>query len=124
MKNKVIYIFLFFTILSFIFFMSILFKKNIYLYKSFSGNFSNNYLGVFVSEKEIDYFYRNRFIFIDGDKYKYKVISIDKDVLFRDEAYSYILLSIDGNFSEGEIVVFSILEKKIINYKIFNSIWR
>ena len=124
MKNKVIYIFLFFIILSFIFFMSILFKKNIYLYKSFSGNFSNNYLCLFVSEKEIDYFYRNRFIFIDGDKYKYKVISIDKDVLFRDEAYSYILLSIDGNFSEGEIIVFSILEKKIINYKIFNSIWR
>ena len=34
------------------------------------------------------------------------------------------LLSIDGNFPEGEIIVFSILEKKIINYKIFNSIWR
>ena len=90
------------------------------MYNMFSGTYSNEYLEVFVSQKEVDYFYRNSFIFIDGKKVKYEIVSIDNDIL---KDYSYILLVVNNNFSEGEIIMFSILEKKVINYKIFEVIW-
>ena len=124
-NNKVIYICLFIITLIFIFSLNILFRRNIYLYKSFSGTYSNKYIGVFVSSSELNYFYRNSFIFIDGKKVKYEIVSIDKDVLKRKGFfYSYILLDVDILFEEGEVVLFSVLDKKIINYKIFKSIWR
>ena len=124
-NNKVIYICLFIITLIFIVSLNILFRRNIYLYKSFSGTYSNKYIGVFVSSSELNYFYRNSFIFIDGKKVKHEIVSIDKDVLKRKGIfYSYILLDVDILFEEGEVVLFSILDKKIINYKIFRSIWR
>lgn len=124
-NNKVIYICLFIITLIFIFSLNILFRRNIYLYKSFSGTYSNKYIGVFVSSSDLNYFYRNSFIFIDGKKVKYEIISIDKDVLKRKGIfYSYVLLDVDILFEEGEVILFSIFDKKIINYKIFKSIWR
>ena len=105
--------------------LNILFRRNIYLYKSFSGTYSNKYIGVFVSSGELNYFYRNSFIFIDGKKVKYEIVSIDKDILKRKGIfYSYILLDVNNLFEEGEVIVFSILDRKIVNYKIFKSIWR
>ena len=124
-NNKVIYICLFIITLIFIVSLNILFRRNIYLYKSFSGTYSNKYIGVFVSSGDLNYFYRNSFIFIDGKKVKYEIVSIDKDVLKRKGIfYSYVLLDVDILFEEGEVVLFSVLDKKIINYKIFRSIWR
>lgn len=124
-NNKVIYICLFIITLIFIFSLNILFRRNIYLYKSFSGTYSNKYIGVFVSSSDLNYFYRNSFIFIDGKKVKYEIISIDKDLLKRKGIfYSYILLDVDILFEEGEVILFSIFDKKITNYKIFRSIWR
>ena len=83
------------------------------------------FIGVFVSKAELDYFYRNSFIFIDGEKVKYEIISIDKDVLKRKGVfYSYVLLDVNVSFEESEVILFSILDRKIVNYKIFNSIWR
>lgn len=124
-NNKVIYICLFIITLIFIFSLNILFRRNIYLYKSFSGTYSNKYIGVFVSSSDLNYFYRNSFIFIDGKKVKYEIVSIDKDLLKRKGIfYSYILLDVDILFEEGEVILFSVLDKKIINYKIFKSIWR
>ena len=124
-NNKVIYICLFIITLIFIVSLNILFRRNIYLYKSFSGTYNNKYIGVFVSKSELDYFYRNSFIFIDGEKVKYEIISIDKEVLKRKGVfYSYVLLDVSVLFEEGEVVLFSILDRKIVNYKIFNSIWR
>ena len=124
-NNKGIYICLFIITLIFIFSLNILFRRNIYLYKSFSGTYSNKYIGVFVSSSDLNYFYRNSFIFIDGKQVKYEIVSIDKDVLKRKEIfYSYILLDVDILFEEGEVILFSVLDKKIINYKIFKSIWR
>lgn len=124
-NNKIIYICLFIITFIFIFSLNILFRRNIYLYKSFSGTYNNKYIGVFVSKAELDYFYRNSFIFIDGEKVKYEIISIDKDVLKRKGVfYSYVLLDVNVLFEESEVIVFSILDRKIVNYKIFNSIWR
>ena len=124
-NNKVIYICLFIITLIFIVSLNILFRRNIYLYKSFSGTYSNKYIGVFVSSSDLNYFYRNSFIFIDGKKVKYEIVSIDKDLLKRKGIfYSYILLDVDILFEEGEVILFSIFDKKIINYKIFRSIWR
>lgn len=124
-NNKVIYICLFIINLIFIVSLNILFRRNIYLYKSFSGTYSNKYIGVFVSSSDLNYFYRNSFIFIDGKKVKYEIVSIDKDLLKRKGIfYSYILLDVDILFEEGEVILFSVLDKKIINYKIFKSIWR
>ena len=123
-NNKVIYICLFIITLIFIFSLNILFRRNIYLYKSFSGTYSK-YIGVFVSTSDLNYFYRNSFIFIDGEKVKYEIISIDKDVLKRKGVfYSYVLLDVNVSFEESEVILFSILDRKIVNYKIFNSIWR
>ncbi len=124
-NNKVIYILLVIITLFFICSLSILFRRNIYLYKNYSGTYSNKYIGVFVSKKELEFFYRNSFIFIDGEKYKYEIISIDNDVLKRKGVfYSYILIDINVLFEEGEVIVFSILDRKIVNYKMFNIIWR
>ena len=124
-NNKVIYILLFIVTIFFICNLSILFRRNIYLYKNYSGTYSNKYIGVFVSNRDINYFYRNSFIFIDGEKVKYEIISIDKDVLKRKGVfYSYVLLDVNVSFEESEVIVFSILDRKIVNYKIFNSIWR
>ena len=124
-NNKVIYICLFIITFIFIFSMNILFRRNIYLYKSFSSTYNNKYIGVFVSKDELDYFYCNSFIFIDGEKVKYEIVSIDKDVLKRKGVfYSYILLDVNVSFEESEVIVFSILDRKIVNYKIFSSIWR
>ena len=123
-NNKIIYICLFIITFIFIFSLNILFRRNIYLYKSFSGTYSK-YIGVFVSSSDLNYFYRNSFIFIDGEKVKYEIISIDKDVLKRKGVfYSYVLLDVNVSFEESEVIVFSILDRKIVNYKIFNSIWR
>ncbi len=122
---RIIYFILGFVFIFFVLCMSILFRRNIYLYKSFNGTYSNKYIGVFVSKKELDYFYRNSFIFIDGEKIKYEVYSVDSNVLKRKGVfYSYLLLSSDKKFEEGEIVLFSILERKEVNYKIFRIIWR
>ena len=63
--------------------MNILFRRNIYLYKNYSGTYSNKYIGVFVSKSDINYFYRNSFIFIDGEKVKYEIVSIDDNILKR-----------------------------------------
>ena len=124
-NNKVIYICLFIITLIFIFSLNILFRRNIYLYKSFSGTYNNKYIGVFVSKRDINYFYRNSFIFIDGEKVKYEIVSIDDNILKRKGVfYSYILLDVNNLFEEGEVIVFSILDRKIVNYKIFKSIWR
>ena len=124
-NNKVIYILLFIVTIFFICNLSILFRRNIYLYKNYSGTYSNKYIGVFVSKKELEFFYHNSFIFIDGEKVKYEIISIDKDVLKRKGVfYSYVLLDVNVSFEESEVILFSILDRKIVNYKIFNSIWR
>ena len=124
-NNKVIYIMLFIITIFFICNLSILFRRNIYLYKNYSGAYSNKYIGVFVSKKELEFFYRNSFIFIDGEKVKYEIVSIDDDILKRKGVfYSYILLDVNNLFEEGEVIVFSILDRKIVNYKIFKSIWR
>ena len=124
-NNKVIYIMLFIITIFFVCNLNILFRRNIYLYKNYSGTYSNKYIGVFVSSSDLNYFYRNSFIFIDGKKVKYEIVSIDKDLLKRKGIfYSYILLDVDILFEEGEVVLFSVLDKKIINYKIFRSIWR
>ena len=111
-NNKVIYILLFIITIFFICNLSILFRRNIYLYKNYSGTYSNKYIGVFVS-------------FIDGEKVKYEIVSIDDNILKRKGIfYSYILLDVNNLFEEGEVIVFSILDRKIVNYKIFKSIWR
>lgn len=124
-NNKVIYILLFIVTIFFICNLSILFSRNIYLYKNYSGTYSNKYIGVFVSKRDINYFYRNSFIFIDGEKVKYEIVSIDDNILKRkEEFYSYILLDVNNLFEDGEVIVFSILDRKIVNYKIFKSIWR
>lgn len=124
-NNKVIYILLFIITMFFICNLSILFRRNIYLYKNYSGTYSNKYIGVFVSKSDINYFYRNSFIFIDGEKVKYEIVSIDDNILKRKGVfYSYILLDVNNLFEEGEVIVFSILDRKIVNYKIFKSIWR
>ena len=124
-NNKVIYILLFIITIFFICNLSILFRRNIYLYKNFSGTYNNKYIGVFVSKKELEFFYHNSFIFIDGEKVKYEIVSIDDNILKRKGVfYSYILLDVNNLFEEGEVIVFSILDRKIVNYKIFKSIWR
>ena len=105
----IIYKILFIVTIFFICNLSILFRRNIYLYKNFSGTYNNKYIGVFVSKKELEFFYRNSFIFIDGEKVKYEIVSIDDKILKRKGIfYSYILLDVNNLFEEGEVIVFSI----------------
>ena len=88
---------------------------------------SDNRYNVLVNDKEFDLIKNNRIIYISNNKYKYKIISYDKNILHRSNKYYHnIVISINkkNNYKNSDIIKGSIVSKRIRLIDIFNCIYR
>lgn len=115
-----IFILLFFITLFIIF----LFYSKYYSYLKYNGILINkNIVLVLVEDDNLKYFYQNKYIQDDANKYSYKVKQVTKNVLTKNKNfYHEVLLKINFStnlYKDQDIIEFSIKKKKIHTYNIF-----
>ena len=105
----------------------VLFKMKIIVYKNISGIvFSDNIITFLVDEHDLKLFYKNKTIYFLGEKKRFMINRVDKNVLERNGVkyhYVYLNVEIPKNYKVNDVLKISVVEKKIQCIKIFKVIW-
>lgn len=105
----------------------ILINKKIVLYEMFNGVLFNEDIIVLVlNNEELKLFNKNKVLYVKGEKKKFEIIKIDKDILEREgKKYNqvYIKINISNLYKVNDVVNISIMNKCVSSLKIFNIIW-
>lgn len=105
----------------------ILINKKIVLYEMFNGVLFNEDIIVLVlNNEELKLFNKNKVLYVKGEKKKFEIIKIDKDILEREgKKYNqvYIKINISNLYKVNDVVNISIMKKCVSSLKIFNIIW-
>ncbi len=104
----------------------ILLNKEIYVYKKFAGIlYTDTALEVTLNKSDTKLIQRNSKIFVENNLKKINIIRVEKDVLKRNNVqYNKVFLDIGkGNGKTGDVVEFSMIEKRVKVANIFKIIW-
>lgn len=104
----------------------IVLNKDIYSYKKFSGVlYTDTVLEVILDKEETKLLQRNSRVFIDDKNKKVEVIRVERDILKRKKKnYNQVFLEIGENVGKtGDIVEFTVIEKRMKVKNIFKIIW-
>lgn len=104
------------------------FSFRIYEYISINGIVLNDGLVEMVVDKEQKKsLYKNKFIFYEGEKVEFKIEEVVLDFFKSDDKYYdkiFISIKCDREFGVGDVVKFSVKNKKIWLIKIYEVIWK
>lgn len=101
-------------------------NKDIYSYKKFSGiMYTDTVLEVVLDREDTKLLQRNKRIFIKDKNKKVEVVQVEKNILKRNKKrYNQVFLEVGKkNGKTGEIVEFTVVEKRIKVKNIFKIIW-
>ena len=122
----VVFSFLVFIIMI-VFVLFFLGNKRIILFKSFSGVvFSVNCLVLILNDSQLKLFQKNKTIYIENKKKKFKIKKIEKNILERDgEKYNQVFFEV--NFTDlykvNDVLNVSVMENNVRSLYIFRIIW-
>lgn len=68
-----------------------LINTKIYEYKKFNGIIINKEIVMILEERDLDYFYNNKHLFYNGNKYKFEITKITESLSFSDKKKIYEL---------------------------------
>lgn len=127
MKNKyeVIQVFILF-IISLLIVVIISYNLKITTYKSYSLiHLNNNKYEIIIKNNDLKLFYQTKSLYINNNKYKYKIIEINKDIkVINNIKYNELIIQINKYKSNNNIVECSIINKRIRLIQIFTSIYK
>ena len=127
MKNKydIIQAFILF-IISIIIVLIISINIKITTYKTYSLiHLNNQKFEIILTEKELVLFNQTKSIYINNNKYKYKIIEINSNIKEIDNTkYNELIIEISKYKSNDNIVDCSIINKRIKLIHIFTSIYK
>ncbi len=96
-------------------------------YQVFQGVVVKNDLVILIlSQKELDYFYQNHFIYVANQRVKFHIKKITREVLTRGKkSYHEVILSFpfSNKRKENDVILLSIRTKRKRFIEIFNIIW-
>lgn len=104
----------------------IILSKDIYSYQKFSGVlYTDTVLEVILDKEETKLLQRNKKVFIGDRNKKIEVIRVERDILKRKKKnYNQVFLDIgEKNGKTGDIVEFTVIEKRMKVKSIFKIIW-
>ena len=126
-KNILIYLFiLFLTVIEVLFFFY-LYNKKMYIYESLNGVVvKDNLVLLIVSEENNKILNKNKYMFINGEKIKYKIYE-DRGYVIKNkkEKYKEILLEFkfDKKYKTNDSLQLVLKKEKIRIIEIFKIIW-
>lgn len=125
-KNLIVFFTIFFLIVELIFFLILTIKKT-YSYDSLSGIvMKEDLVMVVVSKKERALLNQNRFLNLDDQKIKYKVLEDHGPIISKGkEKYHEIILAFQfpKEYKANDILTISLKNKKYQLIEIFKIIW-
>ena len=110
-------------------FIGLTYINNSFKYKDYyqnRGEYKNRHLNLYVMIDDVEKITKNRKIYIEEEKFAYKVSSISKDNIYSNgNYYKEVSLIIDKDFIDNEIIDIKIVncEYSLLEY-VFKTVWR
>ncbi len=127
MKNKyeIIQVFILF-IISILIVIIVSCNIKISTYKVFSLiHLNNNKYELIISNKDLKLFYRSKSLYINNNKYTFKIIEVNTDIKeMNNIKYNELIIKINNYKSNNNIVDCSILSNRVRLITIFSSIYK
>ncbi len=127
MKNKyeIIQVFILF-IISILIVIIVSCNIKISTYKVFSLiHLNNNKYELIISNKDLELFYRSKSLYINNNKYTFKIIEVNTDIKeMNNIKYNELIIKINNYKSNNNIVDCSILSNRVRLITIFSSIYK
>ena len=109
-----------------ILFALFLINEKIVLYKLFNGVvYDKNTLVLVLNNNDISIFEKNRILYINSKKEKFKIKKINQDILKRNnKSYNQVFIKVNfsNKYKVNDIVEISIMDKSVNSYNIFKVI--
>ena len=109
-----------------ILFALFLINEKIVLYKLFNGVvYDKNTLVLVLNNNDISIFEKNRILYINSKKEKFKIKKINHDILKRNnKSYNQVFIKVNfsNKYKVNDIVEISIMDKSVNSYNIFKVI--
>lgn len=122
-KKRVIYLVIILVFVLFFIICCYISKIKISRYKVFSSVVVHDDLLMVVADKDDKkLFLKNSHVFLDGKKKSFVISKIDGES-FKNKYILYLEISL-SDYEDNDVVMISILEKKVYSFKIFEIIWR
>jgi hypothetical protein len=127
MKNKyeIIQVFILF-IISILIVIIVSCNIKISTYKVFSLiHLNNNKYELIISNKDLELFYRSKSLYINNNKYTFKIIEVNTDIKeMNNIKYNELIIKINKYKSNNNLVDCSILSNRVRLITIFSSIYK
>lgn len=127
-KNQLIITMTFLFIVIFIILLINLFKHRYRTYKSINSIVvTENYLELIINSNDLKLLNSSNYLYIDNKKKKREIISIEKDVLKRDNiTYHDVIIRVKfpNKYKDNDYVKLTIYDKKEKLFSIFKSCWK
>ncbi len=127
MKNKyeIIQVFILFMI-SILIVIIVSCNIKISTYKVFSLiHLNNNKYELIISNKDLELFYRSKSLYINNNKYTFKIIEVNTDIKeMNNIKYNELIIKINKYKSNNNLVDCSILSNRVRLITIFSSIYK
>lgn len=104
----------------------IILNREFYIYKKFSGIlYTDTVIEVVLNKEDTKLLQRNKKVFINDSQLKVQIIRIEKNVIKKNnQSYNQVFLEIGkGKGKTGDVVEFTVIEKRIKIRNIFRIIW-
>ena len=127
-KNQLIITMSFLLIVIFIILLINLFKHRYRTYKNINSIVvTENYLELIINSNDLKLLNSSNYLYIDNKKKKREIISIEKDVLKRDNiTYHDVIIRVKfpNKYKDNDYVKLTIYDKKEKLFSIFKSCWK
>lgn len=127
-KNQLIITMTFLFIVIFIILLINLFKHRYRTYKNINSIVvTENYLELIINSNDLKLLNSSNYLYIDNKKKKREIISIEKDVLKRDNiTYHDVIIRVKfpNKYKDNDYVKLTIYDKKEKLFSIFKSCWK
>ena len=127
-KNQLIITMTFLFIVIFIILLINLFKHRYRTYKNINSIVvTENYLELIINSNDLKLLNSSNYLYIDNKKEKREIISIEKDVLKRDNiTYHDVIIRVKfpNKYKDNDYVKLTIYDKKEKLFSIFKSCWK
>lgn len=127
-KNQLIITMTFLFIVIFIILLINLFKHRYRTYKNINSIVvTENYLELIINSNDLKLLNSSNYLYIDNKKKKREIISIEKDVLKRDNiTYHDVIIRVKfpNKYKDNDYVKLTIYNKKEKLFSIFKSCWK
>ena len=127
-KNQALFTSIFILILLYLIFINILFTSTLNKYILINAVVENeSILNLIINDKELKYLKANHYVYIKNDKYKRKILEINRNILKKDNQNYHaikIKININKKYKTNDNVTLRVVEKKEDLVKIFKSCWK